>query len=102
MNPKRRSNTPNLLRPTGPMRVVSHFGVSDECRTEVAIANSIEVKGVRDRFWEIGNCPSIIDDVACILSKRRFLLRLTVRETGGKLLQFGGNYFTGGIDGSST
>ena len=61
-----------------------------------------QVKGVRDRFWEIGNCPSIIDDVACILSKRRFLLRLTVRETGGKLLQFGGNYFTGGIDGSST
>ena len=63
---------------------------------------SEQVKGVRDRFWEIGNCPSIIDDVACILSKRRFLLRLTVRETGGKLLQFGGNYFTGGIDGSST
>ena len=64
------------------------MGIRDRIYT-----NSI-VKGVRDRFWEIGDCPSINDDVACILSKRRFLLRLTVRETGGKLLQFGGNYFT--------
>ena len=103
----------NLDLPIAPNRLGQQFTVSNINRVWLTDFTYIpttegfsylceQVKGVRDRFWEIGNCPSIIDDVACILSKRRFLLRLTVREAGGKLLQFGGNYFTGGIDGSST